>query len=179
MDRKPDMLQSMGLQSWTWLSDWTELNTLLWHAKKLNTHVSSLWSSVLPMEEEIKRRIKKKSVLLPNLGFSESAWNDPRPSELLLFLAFTLRGRPSLLSSTLSPSPLPPLSQISTAKHYKLDVLQVPPRAWGRQRLIEIEIINKNLINFLYWLPASPLKLQNLELKKYTSEQQWEEATRK
>lgn len=32
---------------------------------------------------------------------------------------------------------------------------------------MQIEYINKNLINFLFWFPASPLKLQNLELKTY------------
>lgn len=32
---------------------------------------------------------------------------------------------------------------------------------------MQIEYINKNLINFLFWSPASPLKLQNPELKMY------------
>lgn len=32
---------------------------------------------------------------------------------------------------------------------------------------MQIEYINKNLINFLFWSPTSPLKLQNLELKMY------------
>ena len=32
---------------------------------------------------------------------------------------------------------------------------------------MQIEYINKNLINLLFWSPASPLKLQNLELKMY------------
>lgn len=32
---------------------------------------------------------------------------------------------------------------------------------------MQIEYINKNLINFLFWSPASPIKLQNPELKMY------------
>lgn len=32
---------------------------------------------------------------------------------------------------------------------------------------MQIEYINKNLINFLFWSPTSPLTLQNLELKRY------------
>lgn len=32
---------------------------------------------------------------------------------------------------------------------------------------MQIEYINKNLINFLFWSAISPPKLQNLELKMY------------
>lgn len=116
---------------------------------------NSLWPFLPPCKKESRGEWKGAFLLDP--GYWESTSNDAQPLGLVAVprFGFTMNPVPCTLCSLSIPSSSSWLPSLRPTELRVTSSTFSVAWAWGRKRLMQIEYINKNSINFLFWPPIS------------------------